>query len=228
MTDASVETDRQRLAEAGAIALGPLLVRHVNNFIIDELSPPADNPLPASSLSVWRETLMATIGVELARLLFTNATGQWSRRGLPVPAEDAIVRDAALAVRRTIAGTDNLAQVLADAAAGKEGSASLEVLRGLTHQELVGSSLTMTGSDQLYDRFANGPGLTGRRRWVVANPETSRHGALAGEIAGRDRNFELGGKEITGPREDPADVAMWSNCSCSLEYELDDDEGTWA
>lgn len=225
MTEANrVDNDRARLAELGATILGPLLVRHVNRYVASELSPPPEE-LSDAALTRWRQTLLAAVGPALELMLSEDATGLWESRGLPLPSEARITRDTALAVRRTVMGTDNIAQTLADAAAGKEGSAALDVLLGLTHQELVGSSLTMTGTDQLYDRFSADAGLTGRRRWVVADPGSSRHEGLDGEIAAPGEPFSLDGRDVFGPREDPADVAMWSNCSCSLEYELED--GTW-
>lgn len=226
MTDVNrrVSTDRERLAETGALLLGPPLADYVNRFTNEELATDPDRPLDASVLARWRRGLFDAIGDELFEVLVGQAVILWATRGLPVPDTAAIRRDAALAVRATVAGTDNIAQTLASSAALADGSAPLADLLDEAHQAIVGSSLTMTGTDQLYDRLANAPVLTGRRRWLAQNPETSRHGALNGQIAQRSGGWTLDGGEVSGPRDDPADVALWSNCSCSLEYETEDGE----
>lgn len=227
MTDTSGKPgdDRRSLADRGATMLGPLLARFVANFVDEELTPAPTNPLSSEVLRRWRTGLRRAVGMDLEILLHDDATELWATRGLPVPGAAAVGRAVALAARRTIGETDNLAQTLADAAAGREGSVAIAELLDPLHQEIVGSSLTMSGVDQLYDRYANGEELTGRRRWRVADPETSRHSDLDGEVADAGEGFTFGDLDFSGPREDPADVEQWSNCSCVLEYETID--GTW-
>ena len=227
MTDTSgpVGDDRRRLAELGATMLGPLLVRYVNEFTFAELTSPPDAPLSLEVLRLWRRNLLRAIGEDLTLLLAEEATEMWEARGLPSPSAATVNRAAILATRQTVADTGNIAQTLANAAAGKQGSAPLPDLLTPAHQAIVGASLIMTGMDRLYERYSTAEGLTGRRRWVTANPETSRHRDLHGTVAGPGEKFTIGDLDVRGPRADPADVEQWSNCSCTLEYETD--EGDW-
>jgi len=66
---------------------------------------------------------------------------------------------------------------------------------------------------------------TGNRRWVVVNPEESRHADMHHQIRAADQPFFFKKQKVNGPRPVKGNPADWSNCSCYLEYQTA--KGKW-
>lgn len=200
------------------------------NTLADELAGPLSKAVTSwydgldHSLSAWRLAISRPLSRSLVADLEPQGAFQrvLSDRGIE-PASD---ERAQIAVRRAINATDDIRKRLLDAPiVASSKPFSIRTLLREIHQKLVASSIIQHARDIfLRDSVDKDPRMTGRARWET-NSENSRHIDLEGIEFNIDEGIEYRGEIIHGPRANPADVDLWSNCTCSLVFETG--EGNW-
>lgn len=203
---------------------------HSLNTLSEELSGPLSKAVtawydgPDHSLSAWRTAISRPLSSSLASDLGPQGAFQrvLSNRGI----EPASNERAEIAMRRAINATDDIRKRLLQApVVASSKPFSIRTLLKEFHQKLVASSIIQRARDMfLRDSVDKDPRMTGRVRWEN-NSENSRHADLEGVEFNLDEGIEYRGEIIHGPRADPADVDLWSGCSCNLVFETI--EGDW-
>lgn len=175
----------------------------------------------------WRADLREALESDLRDQLLERTTADWRARGLPLPSDAQIRRFATTSVRGTLGpDSDDLLIRLHRSARGVEGTAALSsyMTPGRTNQ--TAAQIFDMANDRLEFQLARHAErrnlLSGRVRWQNANPATSRHRDLHGEVRRLGENFS---GNVRGPRPPFGQPGEWSNCSCWISYETID--GDW-
>lgn len=174
----------------------------------------------------WRADLRDALETDLRDQLLSRTTTDWQARGLPLPSDTQVRRFATASVRGTLGpDSDDLLLRLHRSARGVEGTAALSsyMTPGRTNQTTA--QIFDMANDRLEFNLARHAErrrlITGNVRWQNANPRTSRHSDLHGEVRRVGQDFSSGTR---GPRPPFGQPGEWSSCSCYLEYETVDGE----
>lgn len=200
------------------------------NQLAEELAGPLSKAVtswydgPDHSLAAWRTALKRAVSSAMEADLEPQGALQrsLSDRGI----EPASNERAQIAVRRAINNTDDIRKRLLDAPiVASSKPFSIRTLLREAHQRLVAMSIVQRARDLFTrDSVNKDSRMTGRARWET-NSENSRHADLEGVEFSLDEGIEYKGEIIHGPRANPADVDLWSGCSCGLVWETT--SGDW-
>lgn len=200
------------------------------NTLSEELSGPLskavtawyDGPEALHDTAGWRRMLRSILAPAVLEDLLGAFQRLVSNRGI----DPASNERAEIAMRRAINATDDIRKrILAAPVVASSKPFSIRTLLKEFHQKLVASSIIQHARDLfLRDSVNKDPRMTGRVRWEN-NSKNSRHADLEGVEFNLDEGIEYRGEIIHGPRANPADVDLWSGCSCNLLFETN--EGDW-
>lgn len=216
----------QTTITASAVEDYQLVVKHAVNRIPDKGRSRASQRARAE----FKRDLL-TLQQDIASEALYAIKRDFATRGLPLPEDAALTRQAQIAAKKTLRNADDLVNTLTKSYKDVEGTFSIEVLTGQDHAKRVVESLVRSTQDEveqkLYEQFTKKGTLTGRRRWRVVDPKKSRRPSMDGTIAEKDVDFfdTFSRKFVPGPRSNAKDVASASGSTSYLEYETTD--GRW-
>lgn len=195
----------------------------------------AGHEVTEAMVTKWGADLHEALADDLIEALMAkDALALWSGKGISLPSKETLTRYSQIAAKYALqyATRDLLDRLVKSATYNKENPDTdvvTSAIRPMRPSELSKRSPQTVAQvfDMAKDRFSRtlsgfltrNQQFTGRRRWVTAE-KISRHASLNGEIADFNEKFTFNKEKVVGPRPVGGSPAHWSNCSCTLSYEL--------